>query len=170
MGASVENQPAADERVPKLLGIPARVRFLSCEPLLGTVNLRDAFIIGPEGGWEYFGSPRNMIHLVIVGGESGKNARPMHPAWARSIRDQCKAAGVAYWFKQWGEWFPRAQWEHNPELILPDDADAYVEGPRTCHLGGYDPETMHRVGTKAAGHLLDGVEHHEMPNDTKETN
>jgi protein gp37 len=87
IGTSVEDQKAADQRVPHLAGIPAKVRFLSCEPLLGPLNL------GP-----YLGD----IDWVIVGGESGKSPRPMDPDWVRDIRNQCMAAGVAFHFKQWG--------------------------------------------------------------------
>lgn len=103
IGVSVENQQAANERIPHLLKVPARVRFLSCEPLLGDVRIchvggwADAAhwwgktILGPDG-----------ISWVIVGGESGPNARPMHPKWARSLRDQCIGAGVAFFMKQMG--------------------------------------------------------------------
>ncbi|MDI9379758.1 MAG: phage Gp37/Gp68 family protein [Verrucomicrobiota bacterium] len=86
LGTSVENQDAADSRIHHLLNTPAAVRFLSLEPLLG-----------PLPGLNLEG-----IHWVIVGGESGPGARPMHPEWARDIRDQCVAAGVPFFFKQWG--------------------------------------------------------------------
>lgn len=92
-GTSVENQATADERIPHLLEVPARVRFLSMEPLLGPVNLDLAFYSGSL--W-----PGNGIQWVIVGGESGPGKRPMNLAWARSIRDQCKAAGVPFFMKQ----------------------------------------------------------------------
>ena len=92
IGTTVEDQQRADERIPKLLQIPARVRFLSCEPLLTHVNVM----------WHFANNP-GLLHWVICGGESGPGARPMHPQWARSLRDQCKAAGVAFLFKQWGE-------------------------------------------------------------------
>lgn len=99
IGTSVEDQPRADERIPHLLRIPARVRFLSCEPLLGEVEIAD---LGDQcdGGYVLGSSP---IHWVICGGESGPKARPMQLDWARSLRDQCAAAGVAFFFKQWGE-------------------------------------------------------------------
>jgi protein gp37 len=98
IGTTVEDQVRADERIPALLKIPARVRFLSCEPLLGPVNLH-AGVKRPEGYRGYF-------DWVICGGESGPGARPMHPEWARNLRDQCAAAGVPFFFKQWGEWVP----------------------------------------------------------------
>lgn len=103
-GASVENQAAADERVPHLLKVPARVRFLSCEPLLGPVDLEPWLDQGYESngpaGWMQGPSP---IHWIIVGGESGARARPMHQEWARSLRARAEAAGAAFLFKQWGE-------------------------------------------------------------------
>lgn len=120
IGTSVENQEQADKRIPALLEIPAAVRFLSMEPLLGQVYIDQL--------------PR--IDWVIVGGESGQNARPMHPYWARYIRNQCQAVGVPFFFKQWGEWQPR----HT--------------------LNG---EKMFRVGKHAAGRLLDGHEWNEFP-------
>ena len=112
--------------------------------------------------------PEGLMHAgidwLIVGGESGRNARPMHPDWARSLRDQCKAAGVPFLFKQWGEWFPRAQWEDNPDLILPDDDCAYENSDKIIVIESDDgPEPIHRVGKKAAGRLLDGVLHDEYP-------
>jgi protein gp37 len=125
LGTSIENQATADERIPHLLKTPAAVRFLSCEPLLGPVDLMPWFQRGercrecgstklgtldPCGPDWYAGLPplctrcggltESPIHWVIVGGESGPKARPMHPAWARSLRDQCQAAGVSYFMKQ----------------------------------------------------------------------
>ncbi len=122
VGTTVEDQTRADERIPRLLEIPARVRFLSCEPLLGPVVPHLARNIDPEcddcrgtgfysdagpgrGGSEYHSCEcrgRERIHWVIAGGESGPGARAMHPDWARSLRDQCRAARVAFFFKQWG--------------------------------------------------------------------
>lgn len=108
LGVSVEDQAAADERIPLLLQTPAVVRFLSCEPLLGPVE-----IIGQAHQEAIWGSVpegslfRQHLHWVICGGESGPKARPMHPAWARSLRDQCQNAGVPFFFKQWGDHFKR---------------------------------------------------------------
>lgn len=114
VGTSVEDQKRAEERIPELLRIPARVRFLSCEPLLGPVDLHTLY----EGG-----SPNNLtaldsglIHWVICGGESGPNARPMNPDWARSLRDQCRAAGVAFFMKQMGG--ARKPFEPIPEDLM----------------------------------------------------
>lgn len=99
IGTTVEDQLRADERIPHLLKIPARVRFLSCEPLLGPVKIPSAK--DPCDGQAI--SYLEGIHWVICGGESGTKARPMHPDWARSLRDQCAAANVPFFFKQWGE-------------------------------------------------------------------
>ncbi|MEM1183675.1 MAG: phage Gp37/Gp68 family protein [Planctomycetota bacterium] len=95
LGTSVENQSAARVRIPHLLGCPAVVRFLSCEPLLGPVDLR----LGRKGDMR---CRAPYLHWVIAGGESGPGARPMDPDWARSLRDQCVDAGVPFFFKQWG--------------------------------------------------------------------
>lgn len=139
LGVSVEDQQRADERVPVLLGIPARVRFLSCEPLLESVSL-DAWLDPPLlCSAECDGTPTvsrptcsvacrqldgtlGTIDWVIVGGESGPKARPMHPDWARSLRDQCVAASVPLLFKQWGEWGP-APWRC--DRAEGEDVDAY---------------------------------------------
>jgi len=111
IGTSIEDQATADARIPALLAAPAALRFVSAEPLLGPVDLRgiwthcpthdfaSGFCVGPC-------PDRRRIDWIIVGGESGKGARPMHPAWARSLRDQCAAAGVPFFFKQWGAWAP----------------------------------------------------------------
>lgn len=88
LGTSVENQTWADRRIPDLAATPASVRFLSCEPLLGPLELRTW--IGTDVGW------------VIVGGESGPGHRPMEAAWVRTIRDACDLAGVPFHLKQWG--------------------------------------------------------------------
>lgn len=92
LGTSVEDQKWADKRMPLLRDVPAAVRFLSCEPLLGPIHLHDL----------------RSIDWVIVGGESGWEARSMEEAWVRGLRDQCRAAGVAFFFKQWGGRTPKA--------------------------------------------------------------
>lgn len=117
-GVSVENQEQADKRIPYLLRIPASVRFLSMEPLLGPVDLAEG-----GHGWlfvdELASGQRTGVHWVIVGGESGHNARPMHPEWARSIRDQCQAADVACFMKQMGTVY--ADGKGKGEDCIPDD-------------------------------------------------
>jgi protein gp37 len=143
IGTSVEDQAAADERIPHLLSIPARVRFLSCEPLLGPVDLSEWLRFGeltPYGA--------RPIHWVIVGGESGHGARPMHPDWARSLRDQCQAAGVAFFFKQWGEYAPRVV---RPPVMT---AEGLIFSPL---------EITTRMGKAAAGRVLDGRTWDEFP-------
>lgn len=168
-GATVENQEQADNRIPELLKIPARVRFLSCEPLLGPIDLQHVYMIGGgsavsvnpltgarnngpsmallTGGPMYY--PK--INWVICGGESGPNARPMHPDWARSLRVQCKAAGVPFFFKQWGEWVRCGMVEDETQYQR-----QVLEGTIMC-----------KVGMMAAGKLIDGdldpVNHHEFP-------
>lgn len=99
LGVSVENQEWAEKRIPLLLGTPAAVRFLSCEPLLGPVDLA-SYVGGATAG--------SSIHWVIVGGESGPKARPMQLAWARQLRDTCRRARVPFFFKQWGGRTPKA--------------------------------------------------------------
>lgn len=122
LGATIVNQEEADRDIPKLLRVPAHLRFLSMEPLLGPVDLglrcenwSDDIVMDPEtGAYECcrscdFTGVGNAVDWVIVGGESGAGARPMHPDWARDLRDQCEAAGVPFLFKQWGEWSPISQ-------------------------------------------------------------
>ena len=99
LGVSVENQQRADERIPILLQIPAAKRFVSIEPMLGPINIRKIGPVPPSFNWEI---ARNGLDWVIIGGESGPGARPMHPNWPRSVRDQCQAAQVPFFFKQWG--------------------------------------------------------------------
>jgi protein gp37 len=96
LGVSVEDQRWADIRIPALASVPAAVRFLSCEPLLGPVDIA-----------RYLPN----LHWVIAGGESGPGARPMHPDWPRALRDQCATQGIPYFFKQWGAWAPSLAYE-----------------------------------------------------------
>lgn len=149
-GASVENQAAADERVPDLLEVPARVLFLSCEPLLGPVDI-SAWV--GELAW------------IIVGGESGHRARPMSPRWAASLRDQAAAAEVAFFFKQWGEWAPA---EEVRPGITGSDLRLFEEAGEASGMASHQfrngpPHEVWRVGKKAAGRLLDGREHLALP-------
>ena len=223
LGTSVEDQPSYDARVSELIQIPAAVRFLSMEPLLGPVEIRmpdfgywrcpacgdardwdnhapltfrdrdgvndDVICHGRivDGGED--GPCDNVcpmpfhrhLHWVIVGGESGPHARPMHPDWASSIRRQCAAAGVPFHFKQWGEWVGGLDFasceddDAGPpgvyatlqngtvarENALPDGAwhNWADEGDA---IGVNDPVSV-RVGKKAAGRLLDGAEHNGLP-------
>lgn len=183
-GTTVENQAMADLRIPELLKVPAPVRFLSMEPLLGPVDLTSLPSASGIGRYLDALSPRvpgadipHVLDWVIVGGESGPNARPMHPDWARSLRDQCEAAGVPFFFKQWGEWEVATDENErrNGYRWNADDAErsrwvspagrAY-NGPAANSLSNIEIKTfaMYRVGKKAAGRLLDGREHNEFPN------
>ena len=174
LGTTVEHQEAARRNIPPLLQVPASKRFLSCEPLLGPIDLRCIDINGDgeldalhsitwgeeiDAGWRdtdpdwedsfldwYSLSAMpdlnalmyRPIDWIIAGGESGPNARPSHPDWFRSLRDQCAAAGVPFLFKQWGEWTP----SHDEALA---------------------PGTLVRLGKKLAGRQLDGVTHDWRP-------
>lgn len=190
LGATVFNQAEADRDVPKLLAAPARVRFLSIEPMLGPIELglqcenwSDDIVMDPETGarecckaCDYTGIG-NAIDWVICGGESGPKARPMHPDWARSLRDQCEAAGAPFLFKQWGEWAEvdgdkptrTVQVESDIGETLAGRCDGFIS-----HAGEFvssmddattdDPyRGLRRSGKKAAGRLLDGRTHDEVP-------
>ena len=175
-GITAENQTRLDERVPFLEKHPFKIRFLSLEPLLGPIDLTEML---PHVQW------------VIVGGETGPKARPMHPEWIRGIRDQCLAAGVPFWFKSWGEWRAQPTLPCEPAFIhgllvgtkLQGVWEAVVhDKPWGCldFHGAYFPETttwngrqlspdddfectVYRVGHKNAGRKLDGREWSEVP-------
>jgi protein gp37 len=156
IGTSVEDQEAANTRIPELLEVPCHVRWLSCEPLLGPVDLRQMSIginpFDPSGQVREIGPAVRLVQWVIVGGESGTHARPMHPDWARALRDQCAAAQVPFFFKQWGEWLDVGMARFFDQRYSGNNAIAF------------DPDcTVLRVGKKAAGRLLDGVEHNALP-------
>jgi protein gp37 len=153
LGVTAEDQKRVDERIPLLLQTPAAVRFVSCEPLLGPVDLAKAGAVWSDMNDKIIPGCRSIgtkeINWVIVGGESGPGARPMHPDWARGLRDQCQAAGVPFLFKQWGEWGPRTGDQGVPDY-------AFFKGPGAeCHVW--------RVGKKAAGRLMDGRTWDEFP-------
>ncbi len=177
LGATITNQTEAERDIPKLLEVPARVRFLSMEPLLGPVDIVP-YIHCDVG---------NTVDWVIVGGESGPGARPMHPDWVRSLRDQCGAAGVPFLFKQWGEWKPIGQMEESehqalyrsnvkakpqenqdclddcygrsctvPDTIVHFDGSMHGVTEPMAFLHGTGAMHTFKVGKKAAGRLLDG--------------
>lgn len=156
--ATVVNQREADRDVPKLLGLPARWHGISVEPQLGPIDLstlttvkerqRVAALIANGSSAERMRPMLEMLSMVIDGGESGRRARPSHPAWFRSMRDQCSAAGTAYLHKQNGEWASVSK----------------VAGPGRHHPFP-DGATMRRVGKEAAGRMLDGREHTAFPKD-----
>ena len=191
LGVTICNQAEADRDIPKLLEVPARVRFLSMEPLLGPVDLR--FPTNLWGGdrcnhcckgdrcngrshYERARCPfcrgtgqQKFLDWVIVRGESGASARQMHPHWARRLRDQCAAAGVPFLLKQWGVWVPRG-----PESLgyLIDERAGIARlrintaGENDAFLNsvnGHTPTWLQMSGKKRAGRLLDGVQHDEFP-------
>lgn len=189
LGVSVEDQATADERIRLLLQTPAAVRLVSYEPALEPVDF-GAFApfswkpIQPKARSHLrdvypHGLPANSLNAVlsamrldwiIAGGESGPNARPSHPDWFRSVRDQCQAAGVAFFFKQWGEWIPRS---HNHDAIARDGKWGTIisdgEFFKTATpFNGHDDDgsgeaVMLNVGKKAAGRELDGRTWDEYP-------
>lgn len=173
IGTSVEDQATADARIPELLKIPAKVRFLSMEPLLGPVDLSkwlglswvytsgntvDKHPTESVAGWWNPNYDYPPIHWVIVGGESGKNARPMHPDWVRSLRDQCVAAHVPFFFKQWGEWVVETHPAADPHAD--EVSDVFVK-----RVDPYDYEGLHmcKVGKKKAGRVLERRTWDELP-------
>lgn len=181
LGVSAEDQKRADERIPELLATPAAIRFVSAEPLLGPIDFgviptylsadcvtvipgrmnalngaQSCYPTGHRDGRAMISMlERERLDWIIVGGESGPNARPMHPAWARQIRDQCAAANTPFFFKQWGEW--------SPGDMSDDEAHRLYRQNRYAAIGGDQQFT--RTGKKRAGRLLDGVEHNAMPED-----
>ncbi len=169
LGVSTEDQKWADIRIPALLDTPAAVRWISAEPLLGPIQVR-RYLSGRLADWEaeLLGASNDVttaggLDWVVVGGESGRGARPMHPSWARSLRDQCSAAGVPFLFKQWGEWAP--------ESVLATRRGAgnaqYIEldgSTRPAAVGARGAAvTVQRNGKGATGRELDGRTHDEYP-------
>lgn len=171
LGVSVEDQATANERIPLLLDTPAAVRWISAEPLLGPIDLNDLevepFLTASAFGGHHddcFYEFDNGIDWVVVGGESGPKARPMHPDWVRDLRDQCKAASVPFFFKQWGEWAPGECLENAPIRKTNHYAEFYNDQWHYGKLSAEACEDLHvddepdvwKVSKKAAGHLLDG--------------
>lgn len=196
LGTSVENQATADERIPHLLKAAhlARFTFLSCEPLLGPVDLlgvkfaergehyvdvlrggywcKAPYLMGARSaapGEERGGfvnhsdlQDQGLINWVIGGMESGPHARPGHPDNARSLRDQCAAAGVAFLWKQWGEYIHETtDLESEPTIYVNVDGHTATEAEAIADGGQW--KGIWRVGKHAAGRLLDGVEHNGFP-------
>jgi protein gp37 len=153
VGATMVDQEEMDRDGPKLMRVPASTLFVSLEPLLANINLLPV-LLKPGVDW------------VIVGGESGPGARPMHPDWARSLRDQCAAAGVPFLFKQWGEFAGADQaacgedacYEHSKTggWVEPDGTASWGEIANPKHA---QAAHVFKVGKKLAGRLLDGIEH-----------
>ncbi|WP_186183103.1 phage Gp37/Gp68 family protein [Burkholderia gladioli] len=173
LGATIVNQEEADRDIPKLLNTPARVRFLSIEPMLGPIDLLWPETLWPDGPtrccsghecgcggqpidpWLIYG-----VNWIIAGGESGPGARPAHPDWFRSLRDQCAEAHVAFFFKQWGQWAPGSNFPE--DVPIPSGERAYFDGQDMD-----DNESVWNVGKRAAGRLLDGRTHDEFPENTR---
>lgn len=204
LGVSVEDQATANERIPDLLATPAAVRWLSCEPLLGKVDLQ-SWLEWPDGGCElpdgtpfgcygcdpegpscvcpqdkayynvtegprdamgcpeWVGADRITLDWIVVGGESGPNSRPMHPDWARSIRDQCGAGEVPFFFKQWGSWGPMLN------AAMADSASSDTAWPDGSIGGGSQAQngglgiTLSNATKKIHGRHLDGRTHDAFP-------
>ena len=194
LGVSVEDQKTADDRIPLLLDTPAAVRFISAEPLLGEIDLIRVWARMPSGGKCLTNTLRetreDKLDWVIVGGESGPNARPMHPEWARLLRDQCKGANVPFFFKQWGMWAPVTDDElpenfgrecDNFRCICSNGfvgelsiVSALIHRPHRypkCFPDGEASDAacesiyVRRFGKKKAGFTLDGEVIQQMPGD-----
>jgi len=160
-GVTAENQETADERIPILLQIPAAVRFVSCEPLLEPVSFRWAHWVDSDEMHRRFGRHHHLdglreIDWVIVGGESGPDARPVHPNWVRDLQKQCQTVKVPFFFKQWGEW--ALAYTTGPQFELRRLADDEV-----IMKSGSGGQVMKKVGKKKAGRLLDGRTWDETP-------
>lgn len=161
LGVSAEDQATANERIPPLLQTTAAIRFVSCEPLVGEIDLQRIVVETWQGGKEVFlkslerDGPTNISTLdwVIAGGESGAKAeQPMHPDWVRALRDQCAAAGVPFFFKQWGKWLPFGQ----------QNSEGYIK----ISLSGFGEKSklFEKTSKKIkAGQTLDGVTHTNWP-------
>ena len=151
IGATIVNQEEADRDIPKLLAVPTARRFLSMEPLLGPVDFCQSSATWSAAGYMPWRNRPILggIDWVIVGGESGAGARPMSPDWARGVRDQCAAAGVPFLYKQWGEWLP-----------MLGQTEGVIVREKATTADGW---VMGRAGKKAAGRLLDGMQHEGFP-------
>lgn len=152
LGVTACNQQEVDYKIPILLEIKASRRFVSIEPLLGSVDLNKKELLCAtwiKGGLTI----GNYLDWVICGGETGPNARPMNPEWARSLRDQCQASEVPFFFKSYGEWF--------------DDVDPFEYMPKPQeHIFRYEnkpPVSVYRIGKKKIGRFMDGVQYSQFP-------
>lgn len=153
IGITIENQEMADKRIPILLDIPAKTRFLSCEPLLGDIIF--PFNKFPEitDGVNTIQESESIlqdIQWVIIGGESGSNARPMHPQWAKNIIAQCEIANVSVFFKQWGEYAPY----DNLPLSIVLKLKNYIFNDKTI---------VYKVGKKKSGNIINGKKYEQYP-------
>jgi protein gp37 len=175
LGVSVEDQKAADDRIHYLNEISAAVKFVSCEPLLSEINFEKS--LGESLKW-HAGGLKNCISWVISGGETGHNARPVHPDWVRSIKDQCEDNGVPFFFKGWGEFKPinidltgikPIRQKGNPFTFwenIKGDIFELIDGDGEYLCAGDDHQLYQpiiKVGKKQSGDLLDGKQYHEFP-------
>lgn len=201
IGVSAENQKEADWRIPILQQMPIAVKFVSIEPMLGPINLTkwmqpftnctyyDGGCTRPENVFADTHNPNSRpgisscrseycpfgsqgLNWVIVGGETGPKARPMHPDWVRSVRDQCQKAGTPFFFKQWGRWSPYVDsWsvsdiiKSKTETKVVDKSGAVYNAYEGGFLSWVDKgcKTVYRVGRKPAPNLLDGKQYHNWP-------
>jgi protein gp37 len=138
-GVSVENQETANQRGFPFVKVEADIKFVSYEPALGPIDWT---------GWE-------LVQWIISGGESGSNARPSHPDWHRATRDFCESYGLSYFFKQWGEYSPPAD--------FPDDIYEAWDAAGHGAAGSGDHDMMWKVGSRRSGRTLDGLEWNERP-------
>jgi protein gp37 len=182
IGATFANQNEADRDLPKLLAVPAAGYFVSIEPMLGPINFRWTpyahqstdqtyrQYLGEKGSVNQYEALRK-LDWVIVGGESGPGARPMHPDWARSLRDQCISASVPFFFKQWGEYVQHEQagkdlnfcYEHSRDGGWMEFDGSYSTGETAEPKQAKTSAHVFRLGKRHSGCLLDGVEHKEFP-------
>lgn len=176
-GATICNQPEADAKIPDLLRVPGK-KWLSIEPMLGPVDLSEW--LHKMIPWATAGGPNECAHgyaegipcptcnpkldCIVLGGESGPGARPLYPDWVRSVRDQCIAAGVPYFFKGWGEWVDFLQTDTNFNPTRTNRIWLREDGTQNDHDRNDGISALvHRVGTKRSGRLLDGQEWNELP-------
>ncbi len=184
LGVTAENQATAEERVPLLLDCQGAMHFVSCEPLLGAVSLTRLAASGAKR-WDALRGehhvlrsirPTAKLDWVIVGGESGPNARPMHPNWVNNLKSEIEQAGVPFFFKQWGEWFPRSIGDLMTDGNAASDWDPEAtkwpcvrltesggNGRDLAEVDGGEDRYMQRVGRKLAGERLRGEEHRDRP-------
>lgn len=190
LGVSVEDQTSAESRIPELLATPAAVRWCSAEPLLGPIDLASIEVSRQaqpnefrqvnatielnalagtritDLGFEHAGGQR--LDWVVAGGESGPDARPAHPEWFRTLRDQCAATHTAFHFKQWGSWTPGENVERttgtvNTAFLVDDRWHMHFLNLATDHGHIDDQPDLYHVGKKAAGRHLDGRTHDDWP-------
>lgn len=176
LGTTTENQATADERIPHLLATPSAKRFISAEPLLGSLDLRMIMVPTTAGGSapfdclngslaheDGFTPSSRRLDWVIAGGESGPGARPAHPDWFRALRDQCQSAEVPFLFKQNGAWL---EVEAARDILGDDDpriSDQQRRSSRKTALSVVGDAVFVQLGKKAAGRLLDGRVWGEVP-------